>query len=299
MPGMVIKDAAGRTWQFGVRTFRIFGEIDAEQRAASFAYYAIFSLIPLITLLLSISSMFFAPDEVKRAVSEFIPLGPEGLTIIWTMVDELQKARGGVGAISLVILAWSSLKFFQALVRAVNRAWHTDQIPWWQMPLKNLAMLGIIASGFAIGILVPAIVQGVVKVLRSLEHFLAAHMPELHLTPLFAILDLSRYFIGGAVLFYTITMLYSLSPRVRVPFRRVWIPALGVSIALQLCQIAFVNYLPRFVNFNAVYGAIGLLMLLLIWIYLSGMLIIAGACACAAAAQPDEPESRPVAVKER
>jgi len=277
---------------------RIFGEIDVEQRAASFAYYAIFSLIPLITLLLSVSSMFFDPVTVKHAASEFIPLSAEGQSIIWKMVDELQRARGGVSAISLVILAWSSLKFFQALVRAVNRAWHTEDLPWWQMPLKNLAMVGIIVSGFAIGILIPAIVQGVTKALHALESWLLVHAPAIQLTPIFSVLDLSRYLVGGAVLFYTITMLYTFAPRRRVLLRQVWLPALGVTVALQLCQVAFVNYLPRFVNYNAVYGAIGLLMLLLIWVYLTGFLIIAGACVCAAAAQPNDeptPTSAPAA----
>lgn len=170
----------------------------------------------------------------------------------------------------------------------MNRAWHTEDLPWWQMPLKNLAMVGIIISGFAIGILIPAIVQGVGKALHALEAWLLVHAPGIHLTPIFGILDLSRYLVGGAVLLYTITMLYTFAPRRRVLLRQVWMPALVVTIALQLCQVAFVNYLPRFVNYNAVYGAIGLLMLLLIWVYLSGLLIIGGACLCAAAAQPDD-----------
>jgi YihY family inner membrane protein len=229
--------------------------------------------------------MFFDPLTVKRTVLEFIPLSADGQTLVWKMVDELQRARGGVSILSLVILAWSSLKFFQALVRAVNRAWHTEDIPWWHMPLKTLGMIGIIVSGFAIGILVPAILQGVSKAIQAFETWLAVRMPSIHLTPVFGILDLSRYFVGGAVLFYTITLLYTFAPRRRVLLRQVWIPALGVTIALQLCQVAFVNYLPRFVNYNAVYGAIGLLMLLLIWVYLSGYLIIAGACVCAASAQ--------------
>lgn len=284
---MAMNRTAARIWQLAAGTWRIFSEIDAEQRAAAFAYYAIFSLIPLITLLLSVGSMFFAPGTVKSAALEFIPLSAQGQDMVWKMVDELQRARGSVGMVSLVILAWSSLKFFQALVRAVNRAWHTQEIPWWQMPIKNLLMVGVITSGFALGILIPAIVQGVVKALMALEYFLSVHMPALQLAPLFVILDLSRYFVGGAVLLYTITMLYRFAPRRRVSMRQVWLPALSVTIALQLCQVAFVNYLPRFINYNVIYGGIGLLMLLLIWVYLSGIFIIAGACLCAAGSSDD------------
>ncbi|MDD5200420.1 MAG: YihY/virulence factor BrkB family protein [Terrimicrobiaceae bacterium] len=281
------KQAAAHAWKVLLATLRIFGEIDAEQRAASFAYYATFALIPLLTLLLSVSSMFFDPALVKHAVLEFIPSGAPGQEKVWQMIDELQRVRGGVSIASLVILAWSSLKFFQALVRAVNRAWHTEEISWWQMPLKNLAMIGVTTSGFALGILLPAILQGVTKTLAAFEHFVTAHLPGLHLTPLFAVLDLSRYLVGGIVLLYTVTMLYTFAPRRRAPLRHVWMPAILVTISLQLSQIAMVNYLPRFINYNVIYGSIGGLMLLLFWIYLSGLIIIAGGCACAAHARPE------------
>jgi YihY family inner membrane protein len=292
MTGMAMEGAARRIWEISKKTIRIFGEIDGEQRAAAFAYYAIFSLIPLLTLLLSVGSMFFAPDDVKATIGDFIPPGSPGRETLWQMVDSLQQARGSVSILSLIILTWSSLKFFQALVRAINRARHTMDLGWWQLPLKNLIMVGIISSGFALGLLLPALIQGASKLLATFEHFVLAILPGLPLAPLYAILALSRYFVGGTVLFYTLTMLYVFAPRRRVLVRQVWLPALLVTLGLQLVQIAVVNYLPRFVNYNTVYGSIGSLMLLLFWIYLSGLIIIGGGCLCAAIA-PENKESLP------
>lgn len=289
MPGMAKTSALARPWQIAVRTVHTFSEIDGEQRAASFAYYAIFSLIPLIALLLSVGSMFFEPAAVKHAVAEFIPRDSPGQDLVWQMVDALQRARGGVSIVSLVILAWSSLKFFQALVRAVNHAWHSEDLAWWQLPLKNLAMIGITTSGFALGIILPAIVQGVTKALVAFEHFIVSYFPGFQIAPIFHALELGRYLVGGIVLLYTILMLYTFAPRRRVPWRHVWLPALSVAIALQLLQVALVNYLTRFVNYNAVYGPIGGLMLLLFWIYLSGVVIIFGACFSASLANPAKP----------
>ena len=82
-------------------------------------------------------------------------------------------------------------------------------------------------------------------------------------------------------------MLYMLTPRRRIFFRQVWLPALIVTFALMICQIAFVNYLPHFVNYG-IYGAVGGMMLLLLWVYFSGIIVIFGACLCAAMAQNDE-----------
>lgn len=274
-------------WEVIWRTVRIFTEIDGEQRAASFAYYAVFSLFPLFALLLTAGSLFVAPDEVIRTFERFFPVGEAQQEWIWQMVGALERSRGSVSAVSVVILIWCSLRFFQALVRGVNRAWHTVEIPWWQLPLKNLLMIGVIASALLLGLVAPALLQGAKKILTVFEEFVKAQFPAFNLDLVAGLLDLARYAVAGAVLFYAFVLLYMLAPRRRVYFRQVWISALLVTVSLQACQNAFVNYLPRFVNYNAIYGTVGVMMLLLLWIYVSGVIIILGACLCAAGSGED------------
>src|SRR5690606_28605451 len=152
---------------------------------------------------------------------------------------------------------WSSLRFFQALVRAVNRAWPTHELPWWQTPLKNLIMLAVIASGLAFGILVPAVAQGVAHALGSLEQSLSTAGRHRLRAPLLTVPHYTRCPRGGAVLFYTIPALYEAAPRRRVLFRQVWFPAVVDTVGLQLWQIAVVAYLPRFFDYNTAYRTIG------------------------------------------
>lgn len=275
------------TWRTLTTTLRIYSDIDGEQRAASFAYYVFFSLFPLVALLLTVGSAFLDPVELVESIKGFLPLSVEQQEFLWKAVTNLEEARGGVSVISLVILLWSSLRFFQALVRGVNRAWHTVEIPWWQIPLKNLAMIAIIASALFAGLLIPAILQGARLALVGAADFVHLHFPDYDLYLVSGVLDLSRYLIGAAVLFYSFSLLYMVAPRHIVRFRKVWLAALLVTFALQICQITFVNYLPRFVNYG-IYGAVGSLMLLLLWVYASGMIIIFGGCLCAARAQVRE-----------
>lgn len=262
-----------------------FVEIDGEQRAASFAYYALFSLVPLFALMLTAGSTFFESSEVIRTVQQYFPLGEAEQEFLWQMVASLERSRGSVTAVSIAILTWCSLRFFQALVRGVNRAWHTIEIPWWQMPLKNLLMVAVLGSAMLIGLVAPALLQAAKKVLLAFQGFLSQRVPGLDLEQLAGIFDLGRLFLAGGVLFYSFTLLYMLAPRRRVYFRQVWIPALLVTFALQAFQIAFVNYLPRFVNYNAIYGTVGVMMLLLLWVYVSGVVIFLGACLCSAGAK--------------
>lgn len=270
-----------RAWATALLALRIFHRIDSEQRAAAFAYYALFSMVPLVALFLSVGSMFFDAGIVHRAIAEYIPLGSAEHEMIFRLAADLERKRGGISIASIVILSWASLRFFQALVRAVNRAWHTVPIPWWQMPLKNLAMIAVLGSGLSLGILIPAVTQGIAKALGELEYFIAARFPGVHLAPMIELLDWSRVIVGAIVLFYTFTLLYVVAPRRRITFRQVWLPSVLVTLTVQLCQVAFVTYLPRIVDYG-IYGTIGGVMLLMLWIYFSGLVIIAGACLCAA-----------------
>jgi YihY family inner membrane protein len=218
-----------------------------------------------------------------------LPFSGSQQNFIWEAVHQLEVARGGIGVVSVIIFLWCSLGFFHALVHGVNRAWHTIEIPWWQAPLKNLLMILIVASALLAGVIAPAILQGLRNGLLAAESLLEKHFPNFDLHFVSGLLDLSRFALGVAVVFYSFSMLYKLAPRRRVLFRQVWLPALIVTFALMICQIAFVNYLPHFINYG-IYGAVGGMMLLLLWVYFSGIIIIFGACLCAAIEQLREEE---------
>ena len=278
-----------KTWRIIVQASNIYIEIDGEQRAAAFSYYVLFSLFPFFALLLTVGSSFFNSGQIIDTIKSFLPFSGPQQNFIWEAVHQLEVARGGIGVVSVIIFLWCSLGFFHALVHGVNRAWHTIEIPWWQAPLKNLLMILIVASALFAGVIAPAILQGLRNGLLAAESFLEKHFPNFDLHFVSGLLDLSRFALGVAVLFYSFSMLYKLAPRRRVLFRQVWLPALIVTFALMICQIAFVNYLPHFINYG-IYGAVGGMMLLLLWVYFSGIIIIFGACLCAAIEQLREEE---------
>jgi membrane protein len=277
-------------WTVLQRSLKIYSQIDGEQRAAAFAYYVLFALFPLLALLLMFGSSFFGTEQIVRAIGEVLPLDREQQAFLWESVAALERARGGVGVLSAAILIWCSLRFFQALVRGVNRAWHTIEIPWWQMPVKNILMLAILVSALLAGLLIPAVLQAIAGTIRAAEEFIHAYLPDFNFRTASLILDLARYLLGAGVLFYSFSMLYMMAPRKKIRFVEVWVPALLVTVALQACQMAFVNILPRFVNYG-IYGTVGGMMLVLMWVYFSGIIIMLGACQCAARCpSPDEAE---------
>jgi uncharacterized BrkB/YihY/UPF0761 family membrane protein len=123
--------------------FQRYGRIDGEQCAASFAYYAFFSLFPLILLLVVVGT-FFVPDrlqaarEVVQQVEEYVPLQTKDKAVLTDTIDHAIENGWRAGIFGVLALVWSALRFFQALVIGVNRAWGFKDYNWWKLPLKNL-----------------------------------------------------------------------------------------------------------------------------------------------------------------
>jgi membrane protein len=281
---LIFKRWIRTAWLVLLDSIGIFSRIEGEHRAASFAYYALFSLIPLFTLLLTIGSVFFEPKTVIETAERLFPMGDAQQTIIWKMSDSLQKARGGISVLSLLVLLWSALRFFQVLVQGVNLAWHREYLPWWKLPLKNLLMMAVVASAMGIGLVVPVVLQAAVKLLSAFQEFLVDVLPGMHLDFLALALGGGRYLLAGGLMFYALTALYMLAPGRRIYLRQVWPSALGAAIALQAMQSIFGNYVAKIVNYNVIYGPFGALMLALMWVYVAGVIILFGGCFCAAVA---------------
>ncbi len=261
-------------WPPVKRAFRIYIEIDGDQRAAAFAYYAFFSLFPMLIFIVSIGSKLIDAETLTqtifRYVEAIIPLEESGSEELFRIIESVLASRTSIGLAALAGTLWGATHFFQALVRGVNRAWHTVELDWWKVPLKNLAMLGIFVSALLIGILLPV----AISTLERFTPFSIAAIPGAS--------SALRYLLPSLALFYGLVMLYKLSPRRKVVFSEVWMAALLVTLSLKALQQILLFYTNNIWHVNAIYGAMGILVVLLLWVYLCGILIIGGACLCAA-----------------
>jgi len=259
-----------------------YSSIDGEQRAASFAYYAFFALFPLLLLLVAIGSYFFNPASVGAAVldavSRYVLVEHDKHDLVSQTIRGVIKSRRGVGSFAVLGLVWSSLRFFQALVRGVNRAWGTHEYTWWRLPIQNMLMVVILASALLVGVAAPI-------ALGWVENWVWQLNLSFGISVIAYAFGLVRFLLPSAVLFYGFSMFYKLAPRRRTTFGEVWVGALGVTLLIQLLQYLFVLYAKNMAHFNAVYGAFGSVIAVLMWVYLTGSVIILGGCFCAAQAE--------------
>jgi Ca2+-transporting ATPase len=141
------------------------------------------------------------------------------------------------------------------------------------LPLKSLVLLGITGGAVLLGIAVPVLLKIAQGWLFKAYAFHAW------------VYALVSFFIPVLVLFFGLILFYRFAPRRPTRIAEVWAAALCATVLLRAGESLFVIYLTHFATLNAVYGAFGGIMALLLWIYVSGCVFIFGACLCASQAE--------------
>lgn len=263
---------------FVVRVAVRFRDIDGPERAAAFAYYAFFALFPLIVLLVTVASVGFghehAARDVTRYVEGYLPISSELQRHIYNSIGGVISSGKEAGGVALVMLTWVAIQGFTTLINTTNRAWGTDPHNWWRLPLRSLVVLGIVTGAVLLGMTLPVLA-------RAMQHWLFSAddlLPWMFEVTVSFLMPWLLVF-GGLCLFYR------LAPQRPTGLAEVWLAALAATALLRASESLFVIYLRDFATYNAVYGTFGGIMALMVWLYLSGCIIILGACGCAIQAE--------------
>ena len=276
-----IKKKIRRTWAVFFLASKKFLRIDGSQWAGAFAFNAFFSLFPLLVLLVTIASYVVDQDragkEVVAYIERYVPISGEMQHHIFNAIASVVKSRKHAGAAAFLLLVWVALKCFSTLICATNRAWGIADYNWWRQPLNSLMLLGITMGAVLLGMAGPALVR------MSKIWFLTEN--NIHSWAY----TMGSFFIPLLFVFFGLSLFYRLAPRRSTRFIEVWIPALCATALLQAAESPFVMYVKNFTAVNVVFGVIGGIMALLLWIYVSGYIFIFGACLCAAQAEMHSP----------
>jgi membrane protein len=128
--------------ELAIRTYQAMDKHDTLNQAAVIAYYAMLSLVPLLslTLALAVGARTGVATEVETMSSRLMP--PEALTIIHDQIQKLQAAQPvGLLSLSILILMWSASSLFVAVMDTTNAAYGVrDGRPWWK---KRLMAIGL------------------------------------------------------------------------------------------------------------------------------------------------------------
>lgn len=241
--------------------------------ATRFAYNALLATVPFLLVLVVAISKTAGDDALDRARRQFDAAVPEELrTILFDQAFAQADRNAGQATIALAIsipfALWVTANAVSALMDGMNAAHGLPGLPWVRGKLISitLSMVGVVMVLITTAALVggPDLVNGFIDLFGGTGSF-----------------RLSRtltYAIALASLALFTLILYRFGPTRRVlGVRRLWPGVVFALIAWLITTQAFGYYVARFDTYNAVYGTLGLVVTYLVFLYLSGLVLLLGA----------------------
>ena len=250
-----------------VRTVQEMSDDDATHMAAGVAYYAAFSLFPLMIGLIAIFNLLPTSEDREAQfigfIAGYLP-GSDGL-----LASDV-RVSGTLGLISIIGLLWSGSAMFGAVARVVNRAWDVQKDP----PLfvrkpQQMTMALVVGAMFLTSLAAAAFV-------RTAGEYARADLPASD----FLVSEASRLFLLGtsfALTLATFLMIYKLMPNTHTRWGYVWPGAVVAALLFEAAKGVFLTYVDRFANFQDVYGSMADALVLMLWLYVSSLILILGA----------------------
>lgn len=269
------RDIAKPEWRYILRkTFREFSRDHCTDLAAALTYYGVLSLFPALLALVSLLGVFGDSAETTDKLLEVVRQVAPGAAVEVMQEPIRQLADARTAGFALVIgiagALWSASGYVGAFSRALNRIYEIEEgRPFWK--LRPLVL------GITVVMLVAAVVVAIAVTLSGPVAEGVGSVFGLGGAAL-AVWEIAKWPLMAAVAVFLIALLYYAAPNVKQPrFRWISLGALIALAVLTLASVGFALYVANFSNYNKTYGAIGGVIVLLLWLYLANLSLLFGA----------------------
>ncbi|MBY0396938.1 MAG: YihY/virulence factor BrkB family protein, partial [Thermoleophilia bacterium] len=270
------QELGGRRWWRALRgAVREFREDNVTDWSAALTYYAMLALFPALIVLVALVGLLGQHPQTTNAILDVISeVGPEGAadTFRDTVAGVVQD-RGGAGALvglGLLGALWSASGYVGAFTRAQNAIWETEEgRPFWKLkPLQLLITL--------VAVLMLAAMAAAIVVSGPLAEAVGDRigLGEAAVTAW----DIAKWPVILAFAVILVALLYYATPNVRQPRFRWLTPGAALAIVAWIAASAlFGLYVAFFGSYNATYGSLAGVVVLLLWLWITNNALLLGA----------------------
>lgn len=238
--------------------------------AAALAYYLFLAIFPAMIFLLSLLPYLPIADlhqAVMEALRQAIP-GEAAKALEGVIAEVTKEKRGGLLSLGLFLTLWTASSGFFAIMQQLNITYDVKESrPFWKT--RGLAMLLTIAFALLVAGAFALIVLG--GVLQGWLGDLVGYNQVLLIS-----FSLLRWFIILLLLLMGFALTYFFGPDVEQEFRFISPGSLLGTGLLILGSLAFRIYVENFGNYSATYGGLGAVIILMVWLYVAGFVILLG-----------------------
>lgn len=244
----------------GIENYEIAG------RAAALSYYGLLSLFPMLLFIIFMGSQFLESEEARAALfknlEEILPTAAE---TVQQVVDQTLAIRGSIGLIGGIGLLWSASTLFNALTKSLNVIWSAPPRPFWRqrivavVSVLSIGVLFIVSVTFSALTVVPSAEDGTVISLWV------------------------NFSVGLMVTILLFWLVYQLIPNMPENPKATLGGGILAAVLWQGAKTIFVVYLASgLTNYGAVYGSLASVIALILWAYISALILFVGAVFAAA-----------------
>ncbi len=256
--------------------FSDFSEDGCTTQAAALSYYTVFSLPPLLVLIVLVAGVVADPAEVQRALQGQLQglIGPSAGQAIESILTHARRpeGRGLTTVLGIAALLFGAGGAFLQLQSALNRAWEVKPDPR-QGGIRNFVVKRLVSLGMVMGLAFLLLVSLVVSaLLAALGSAVSRFVPGLSE----ALLLVINHVVSLGVTTALFAGIFRYLPDAEIRFRDVWAGAILTAVLFEAGKFGIGFYLGRSRPGEA-FGAAGSLALVLIWIYYSSILVLYGA----------------------
>ncbi len=258
---------------FDVATFFFRGLFKGSltSRAASISFSFFMAIFPMLIVFIALIP-FIPINNFQDSLINFIEnITPDKTEVIIrsTLHDIIERPRGGLLSITSILALIFATNGFDSIVDAFNNTYHTMETrSWIKQKLISTLLFFIISMIIILSIILLTTGTFFLTFLMA-KHILTSRL-------MFYSLEITKWVILIGMFFFTISFIYYLGPARESKFRFI---SAGSSLATFLATLACIGfnfYVQHFSSYNALYGSIGTLLILLVWIYFNAIILLIG-----------------------
>lgn len=241
---------------------------DISGLAAQLAFFFLLSLFPLLIILMTLFPYIQLDyEQLLSFLSTFAP--GETMELIETNLNDIMDNRSGkLLSVGIIATLWSSSNGMNAIVKALNKAYDVTE----SRPFLIARGMAIVLTFLMVFVFIIALILQVFGNKIGL-YLLSFFNVSDHFLQLWTAI---RLLASSLIPFLIFTVLYWIAPNRRIRIVDAIPGAVFATIGWALTSLAFSYYVSNFANYSITYGSIGVIIILMIWFYLSGIIIIIG-----------------------
>lgn len=256
--------------------FQAWNQDNAARLAAALAYYTVFSIAPLLILVIAIAGLVFDQASVRQQLMEQIQslVGADGAEFLRTVLDNANQpgqSSGWVASIiSIGLLLIGATGVLAQLQTSLNIVWNVQTRP--DLGIMGFLRKRLLSLGMILGIGFVLLVSLVISsVFTSFSNYFNTLMPGLD-----SLIQLVNFLASLGITILLFAMIFKFLPDVKISWGDVWLGGTVTALLFSLGRFLIGLYLGNS-GFGSTYGAAGSVIVLLFWVFYSAQILFFGA----------------------